>query len=392
MELAMMIKAVFKIMQAALLALSAPSAEAETPERAPVPLLTETYFSPVSARAGTRRFLVYELHLTNFFSADITIEAVNVLAGMAGSTRLWRFDSAALLRNARHIGPPPPASDKLVLAPGRRAVLFLWTPLPSGQPLPRQIRHHIELGLSGREQRYLVESTPKDVSQRAPLIISSPLRSGPWLAANAPRPEEVPLHNQLFYPRDGNILAPQRFATDWVKLDRTGRLYSGSVGSNRNWAGYGEEVLAVADGTVVATLSDVAENIPPEVNTPMTRRTVAGNHIVLDIGDGNYAFYGHLQPNSITIRPGDRVRRGQVIGRVGNSGNSTAPHLHFHVTDHPSVGQGEGVPFVLDRHRLLGRLEGTLEEMEAGARWRSSAPPQERPRDLPENNVVVQFP
>jgi murein DD-endopeptidase MepM/ murein hydrolase activator NlpD len=97
---------------------------------------------------------------------------------------------------------------------------------------------------------------------------------------------------------------------------------------NRNYRCYGAEALAVADGVVV------------EVR--------AGNHIALDLGHGHYAHYGHFQPGSIRVRKGDRVRRGQVLGLVGNSGNSTEPHLHFQISDGPAILASDGLPYELD--------------------------------------------
>lgn len=74
-------------------------------------------------------------------------------------------------------------------------------------------------------------------------------------------------------------------------------------------------------------------------------RRVVGNHLVLDLGDGTYAAYAHLQRGSLAVRPGDRVVAGQRIARCGNSGNSTEPHLHFQLMDGPDPDTARGVPF-----------------------------------------------
>lgn len=81
-----------------------------------------------------------------------------------------------------------------------------------------------------------------------------------------------------------------------------------------------------------------------------------GNHVVLDLGGGRYAFYAHLRKGSVAVHPGDRVRRGQVLAKVGNTGNTSAPHLHFHLMDGPSVLGSEGIPYVIDRFALAGKI------------------------------------
>jgi murein DD-endopeptidase MepM/ murein hydrolase activator NlpD len=79
--------------------------------------------------------------------------------------------------------------------------------------------------------------------------------------------------------------------------------------------------------------------------------TVAGNTITLDLGGGQFAYYMHLQPGSLRVKEGDRVRRGQVLARVGCSGDAREPHLHFEVTTSSKLLAGEGVPYLIDRYR-----------------------------------------
>ena len=108
----------------------------------------------------------------------------------------------------------------------------------------------------------------------------------------------------------------------------------------------------------------------------MTLETVTGNSVVLQLGEDRFAFYGHLQPGSLRVKVGDRVKRGQLLGIVGNSGNSTGPHLHFHVADSPSPLAAEGVPYVIDAWDQL-RSPGTWER---------------RRREMPLSGVRVRFP
>ena len=83
-----------------------------------------------------------------------------------------------------------------------------------------------------------------------------------------------------------------------------------------------------------------------------------GNHIVLEIAPGVYAFYAHLQPGSLKVKVGDKVTAGAVIALLGNTGNSTAPHLHFGLVDSPDFLNGEGLPFVIDRFTVTGTITG----------------------------------
>jgi len=119
----------------------------------------------------------------------------------------------------------------------------------------------------------------------------------------------------------------------------------------------------------------------------MTLETAAGNHVILSLRNGHYAFYAHLQPGSIRIKPGDRVRRGQVLGLLGNSGNSNAPHLHFHISNGDSWFASEGVPFLFDSFEVLGSAGSGIQ----GWIVPSLVKPDKRLRDMPVENQVVTF-
>jgi murein DD-endopeptidase MepM/ murein hydrolase activator NlpD len=118
---------------------------------------------------------------------------------------------------------------------------------------------------------------------------------------------------------------------------------------------------------------------------PITLETVGGNHVILDLGQGRYAFYAHLQPGSLRVKAGDKVRRGQVVGLVGNSGNSTEPHLHFHISDANSPLGSDGLPYLLPAFEVQGKGWG----------WKASeakATTEKRQMEIPIENDVVRFP
>ena len=151
-------------------------------------------------------------------------------------------------------------------------------------------------------------------------------------------------------------------------------------GSRRNILGSIKYQRDECNSLVVTARDGLPDNIPGhgEAFHPavaITLETVAGNTITLDLGGGQFAHYLHLQPGSVRVKAGDRVSRGQVLARIGSSGDAREPHLHFEVTTSSKLLAGEGVPYLIDRYRCK----------------RASGEPMEiRTHELPlDNNVVV---
>ncbi len=168
----------------------------------------------------------------------------------------------------------------------------------------------------------------------------------------------------------------------------------GDPSKNENWHGYGANVLAVADAVVAAVrdgLPDIPPMLPPQ--TPLALDDAGGNSVALDFGDGRFAFYAHLKPGSIRVKEGDRVRRGQLLGQVGNSGNTMGPHLHFHVSDAIAALRAEGLPYTLTQFDVIGAIESS-EKLEAGEPWvpAANAKPDTRTNEMPLGDMVVRFP
>ena len=138
-----------------------------------------------------------------------------------------------------------------------------------------------------------------------------------------------------------HVVAPdQRHAYDLVKW-RHGGTARGQGTRNRDYYAFGRRVLAPADGLVVEAQDGVHDNRPLlESENP---EAPAGNHVLLAIGDGRYVLLAHFKQGSVRAQDGQRVQAGQHIGRVGNSGNSSEPHLHVHVQDSPELFTGIGL-------------------------------------------------
>jgi murein DD-endopeptidase MepM/ murein hydrolase activator NlpD len=141
---------------------------------------------------------------------------------------------------------------------------------------------------------------------------------------------------------------------------------------------------------VAATRDDMPESKSVAAHPEHAMADATGNYIALDLGGGRFAFYEHLKPGSLQVKAGQRVKRGQVIGALGFTGDSTGPHLHFHVADANSPLGAEGVPFVFERFEVLGSYPdiGAL----GSKPWiPASGRTSRRDREMPASNVVVQF-
>lgn len=127
----------------------------------------------------------------------------------------------------------------------------------------------------------------------------------------------------------------------------------------RSYHAYGQPVFAVADATVIQAKDGVPDNIPrPPAGfapvVPLSMASLAGNTVVLDLDDGQFAHYAHLQPGRVAVKAGQRGRRGQPLARIGNSGGARWPHLHFQVTTGPGVMSSEALLFARDHFRAQG--------------------------------------
>ncbi|MEI7034448.1 M23 family metallopeptidase [Streptomyces pratensis] len=222
----------------------------------------------------------------------------------------------------------------------------------------------------------------KQVKGRPAVEVAPPV-TGRWSALNSPA-DKVPSHGTHVYG--------QTYAIDIVAEPETPegepparppfRAIWPVVRRNRDFPAFGAPLFAVADATVVRASDGQRDHLSRNslpalaylmlieggVRDMFGPSRIIGNHLVLDLGEGVHAVYAHVQRGSLTVRAGETVRAGQEIGRVGNSGNTTEPHLHFHLMDGPDPDSALGIPFTWRGVGVPGSGETfTVEEQAARA-------------------------
>jgi hypothetical protein len=355
---------------------AAPS-QGPIPKPIDVPVDIVVGHPPTVLRASDRAHFVYELHITNFSDRELLLQGIDVQSRGRSLAHYGALDLATMCQ--RPGVPDAVGTERLRIGPGLRAIAFMWV---TADDAPSTLDHHVTFQLSGDSDELAVSDVRTVVGSAKAPVIGAPLRGRWWAAANGP--SNTSHHRRALIPVGGKAHIAQRFAIDWVKLGDDGETFTGDPTKNASYHAYGQEALAVADGVVTDVRDGIAENVPGQKpRDPITLDNVAGNHVIVDLGGGAFAFWAHFQPGSIRVKVGDRVKRGQVLGLVGNSGNSSEPHLHFHVMDGRSVLGSEGIPYAFD-----------MFEVRAPTAKPDDKPmkPLVRRKQLPMNREAVAFP
>jgi hypothetical protein len=330
--------------------------------------------------------LEYDLIITNVFVAPVTLTAIEVLAP-DGET-LLRLEGNALVQATQPLLSQEPTEE----IPASSTVAIVMDVVVPPDLAVERLSHRITYDLAPDAPArsiiggFEINGPELPVDPREATVIAPPLRGDGWLVDNGCCSPKS-LHRSTRLAVDGaRIVKQETFAIDWERL-QDGRLAEGDGARPEQWFGFGVKVYAVADGTVVSVRDGLPEETPEQrpryVKQP---GDFGGNHISIRIAPGVFAFYGHLQPGSITVKVGDTVTTGQVLGLLGNTGNSTAPHLHFGLIDDPDPLVGNSLPMVFDHWTLAGTvsLEAFFaDSSESNLNLTSKGTPQEQTDTLP---------
>jgi hypothetical protein len=328
-----------------------------------------------NVKPGARSIhLAYELVLTNIGSTPLTLKRIEIADGSRRNAKpVAAYEGSQLdaLLAFPDRQPPEDANNRLRLEPTERMVINLFLSFQGRKFVPATLRHRVYTTDA------LVEGPTVGTHHSQVRVLGPPLKGGNWFVSGGPGATGATnYHRQNTFMLSGRPEAARRCAIDWSKVEN-GELQSGGLADNQSYHGYGQEVLAVADGVIATVLDGIPENVPGHV-PPLQPATpvcmLCGNHVVLELAPGQFATYMHLQPGSLRVAKGDRVRRGQVLGLVGNSGDSFLPHLHFHVATEPGM-TGQGLPYLIERFSIIDPLGS----------------PRLRAREMPLDGMVIDF-
>ena len=334
---------------------SASAGAAPTGESSARALPPQTY-TPVIMRAlapprwykgiDNRIHVEYEVQLVNGFPVDATVTELVVRRGAGGT--LADLTGGALLATISPVGAP--TAHETTIPANSAATAFVDFTVANRAQVPKRIEQAISVTIDPGSLPVPADSVSVGgatrVHQGPPVRIDAPLAGARWAAI-------VGVHRTALQPVDGRFLNGQRFAIDWNRLDDQFRPEFGDRSTFASNPSYGAPVMAVGDGKVVTAIDGIPNQAPGTYN-PVGSAEADGNVVILKLQKDTYAGYAHLIPGSVTVTAGDRVESGEVLGKLGNSGNSNGPHLHFQLMNAPSLLASESVPFVLRRFDLVG--------------------------------------
>jgi hypothetical protein len=302
----------------------------------------------------------YELLVVSVFSEPVTLTSVTVL-DPAGK-KLVRIEGGALTAATQTLF----AHTESAVIPASAAVSVDVDLILPPNTTPERVTHKIAYTLKAdSELAPMITSLEVDapevaINRQPAIVIKPPVRGEGWLVTTACCKPNV--HRDLRIAIDGvRIETAETLAIDWAKV-KNDRIFDGDGSKVEQHYAFGEEVFAVADGTVVSIQDGKPETTPNIPMKPATKDDYGGNHVILKIAPNVFALYEHLHPGSLTVKVGDVVKAGAPLAKIGNTGPSLGPHLHFSISDKPDFFAGRSVPFVFDSFTAVGAVDFNVSE------------------------------
>ena len=338
---------------------------------------TEVRTYPLETAHNIQGLMLDNVLVVNHGAASVDLTEIDLALLQKGEVTDERRIAGEPLTKAGKTGPKVQASGVMDLIPGQfcdGALIPKGTQLagPTLAPGQAMLLIYQTFAYSGVRDSLRVsvhgKAGPQDVAAEASLPIAQgssktafrfPLH-GVWFAAVGPT-----MHTGHRW------VIPEQFAFDIARVGEGDLSYRGDGTKFSDYYAYGAEVVAAADGKVIAAVDGIAEDTvilrrPSESDDAYDQRqqgyqtqllqhgpeAAAGDYVMVDHGNGEFSLYAHLQPGSLKVKPGDVVKAGQTLGKLGASGNASEPHLHFQVCDSPKPVSCTGIPINFTGLRL----------------------------------------
>ena len=355
---------------ALMLALEAAAVPAMAEDLKSSPLIVQRIddIRPVVGADG-KTHLVYELLFVNQSPFTVSIDEIVVVDANTN------FDletlSGGKLATAARLTPLGGAGT--LLQPSQSSLVFIDAAVSAGHA-PSALINRVTVtqtatatgavehgGLTataelGARPTIMFETEVAFIDTTPPIVLVAPVHGDNWIMFRGCC-DLASSHRGGANSYNGALRITERFAIDLVQMDESGLMIAGPGDALTSYVYYGQPIYAVADGTVVSARNDQPEQVPGTLPNGIAEELAGGNAAVIDIGGGAFAFYAHMQTGSVLVKAGDRVRAGDQIGNIGNSGKTIGPHLHFHLSTASGVG-GDGLPFVFSKFVGEGALNG----------------------------------
>lgn len=302
------------------------------------------------------RQIVYTAELTNMFSVPLVPQELWI-EDQRGRTLSWlRGDELGQALSTIYpsdgngrIEPSQTLVVPLDMRAGPRSTAIrhrVRYTVPPGTELPDNLR---QAGV-----RWRITSPDVAIRAHTPTTVSPPLTGKGWVNLNACCTASP--HARARLSTGGSWHQMERFAIDFLQI-RQGSQAVGDGTRNSDYHAFGRRIRSATGGVVVSTRNAMPDIAPGSEGGNLTSAVqFLGNHVSVRIRRDVYAMYAHMKKGSVRVERGDRVQPGQVLGRLGNSGNTTAPHLHFQLSTSPILFGGTSLPYVFDRYRRSGNL------------------------------------
>lgn len=364
------------------------------------PLMTWLPTTPAPVRGTDEKIhLAYEVLVTNAAGLPFQLDRFEVRDAETDAT-LLTLEGEQLNLQASRLGDSvggPRGIDPVVIGQAETWIVWIDVVLDAEGDVPTRVGHHATGDLvrpSGDLAPFDMAIGTSAVSDQPATVVAMPVKEGTWLMSEGCCSDDTH-HRRGFAPVDGQPLVPQRFAIDFFMLDDEHRTWVGDPTRLESYLSYRQPIVAAAAGTVVRVMDGLPNTtaIPEPPPLPPIENTV-GNHVVVEIAPGLYTLYGHMDPGSVRVAVGDEVEQGQELGLIGSSGNSTTPHLHFHVQNAATFFPSDGLPYVFDEFELLGLVTERLWDDNLGLQPTGQMPfeeyePSTRHDELPLDRTVV---